>query len=317
MEDWEDEREKSGGSAEEVADPYIGLKSKIPTRMDFLHISVDDSIITPGNLALKKHLMVAEGGVIEDWMRIENKEEWSRFPELEAVKDFTQGRGVRLLACLVYLFAPTLLNYNRKKWSSYTSECETKDKNADVGLMLDMLTLNDLVFIFMQLQNNSNRWLLLHKAWKMKKGPEAWKDKTKYNHCKTMKGLTLKTDKERLSLIEKLGTEFPKGSSVLSGKEGKHRHEAVERCLYLNYYKRGDEACLKNREALKQAIREFDEESMEKAKAKLDSLGKQDEPNATKKKQARELVIQPDEVTFQIQGLMWADHGATGGLFQV
>lgn len=243
-----------------------------PTRLTFLHFGNNRSVRdSKGNLRLKDAMTSTDGNAaVEDWMRVETREEWRDFPEIvepavapeqlfQDESSITNADGpLALMAWILDLFGPDILS---SKWDRHCNSCRDKKELIDPGSMVDLVTRDDLVYIFVQLQNNINRWILHYRAWRLKKGPSCWEGTPNFASAQfTKKGL-LEDDKTRLDFFDELGTEYPGGSGV-SGKAGKLRYAAMTIFFHKAYFEKDSNGhhtvhAQRNRDALKNKLREM------------------------------------------------------------
>ena len=289
-------------------DVYERLKGKLPTRLWFLTVIPDESIETEGNKKLQNKMTGTNGETpLDDWMIIDDPEEWRQFPEnLQSQAqdrddlDLTKGLGLELMGWLVDMFGKTVLS-DRRTYETYALECDKARKDRDWGTLVDLLTLDNLAFIFLQVQNCINKWLWFHKAWKLKKGPPAWREKPfkDIQKCETTKELN-KEEKKEVQKIEELGYEYKSGSGV-SGEEGKQRMGAVIKFLHRAYYDPNNGKMEENKKALKREVQKLFHVHDRAAKEQPKSS------NCSKNKQTR--VAQGDTELKSIQDQMFASLG--------
>ena len=243
----------------------------------------------------------------EDWMKLGDREQWQKFPKLDPVTDFTdpEGPGLKLMTWLLYFFAPELLSLGHK-WDNYLDKCSSRNILADYGNLLELLTLDDMTYIFIQLQNNINKWQLIHRAWKKGLGPQAWENKKQFKQLDVGKKHLSDEDAKFMDTLDLFGAEYPGGSGV-SGSAGMPRYAVMKRFFWMNYYKREDGGggfaaqTMKNRDALKKQLVALREERIENL---LDSdKTKSDDQNSSGTKNASLLansVLDLDDIDQQM-----------------
>jgi hypothetical protein len=85
----------------------------------------------------------------------------SQYPNFDKVQDLTKGKALAPLAWLCQTFGLQLY-YSRLSESDKKSVLK-KDKEDNI---LDHLTLDGFVFLFVQVKSNINKWNLMYLAWK-------------------------------------------------------------------------------------------------------------------------------------------------------
>jgi hypothetical protein len=214
-------------------------------RSDFLCFDVA-SIQSEGNLQLYQYLDPNSGEPHPfSHLELEVWESWREYPKIPEIKDLTKRKGLELLAWLVHTFGQRL-------YLSRLTERERKvfwnNPNDNLNNILDLLTLDDLIFIFVQVENNINKWNLMYSAWKAEY-IEGWKANELILDCECM---------NKIKEINKCGYEFPPGHSV--AKECKHWYNEITKYFYDAYFAE-DEASFCNKEALETAINKLVEKS--------------------------------------------------------
>jgi hypothetical protein len=232
------------------------MKQRLFKRSDFLCFAVD-SIRSEGNLQLYQYLK-PESGQDHPFpdLELEVWDSWKQYPNIPQIKDLTQGKGLELLAWLLHTFGLRLY-FSRLKESDKKLVVK-KEKEDNI---LDHLTLDDFAFLFVQVENNINKWNLMYSAWKSEY-IEGWKENESVQHCECDRNSLSEGDAAKIKTINRCGYEYPSGAGV-AGKDGKHRYNEMTKYLYNAYYAE-NEASKTNREALDSAIKEL----VEKERAK-------------------------------------------------
>jgi hypothetical protein len=282
------------------------MRARVFKRSDFLRFDVP-SIGSRGNDTLFQMLNPAETNKpcnLPGDMEMEFWDQWKQYPNFDEFQDLTTGKALALLAWLCQTFGLRLY-YSRLSESDKKSVLK-KDKEDNI---LDHLTLDDFVFLFVQVENNINKWNLMYSAWK-RKHIEGWTENESLQSCECDKRIS-KDDLERIKVMNRCGYEFPNGAGV-AGKDGTSRYNAMTKYLYKAYFKNHEDSgdsVLRNRKALDQAIKELVETSRAAKRANGENL---DDVTTSNGKNLPELSSR-DEVLDAIQASMWA--GAMESLF--
>ena len=220
------------------------------TRRDFVRFDTS-SAKSQGNYDLVNHLKkLAKKELGEEWANapeLEKWEEWKAFPEFPDVVNtgyIKEGRALKLLAWLVVWFGDIVAHSKLKE------QVKTYDSENVFGNM----TLDDLVFAFVQVQHNIDYWTLAYRAYENKNFIQAWKDKSCAEDCESERKSVGDHDYKKILLLRKIGNEYPQGSGV-SGTDGIKRYQSMTVLFYRAYYKQGDGPLVPdNHKALRQAV---------------------------------------------------------------
>lgn len=237
------------------------------TRADFLRFDVD-SIRSPGNDTmferLRSHALDQDSFVGSDekniaeniagLLDVEDWQSWEHYPKLEQLSLEDDDKAVTLMAWLLDTFG----------WSVCVASSSAKrreEDGSDLDSVLQKVSLDDMAFIFVQVEHNISKWLMICKAVEEQR-IEAWKDLNlgdggldKIAIEPTMSG----DDKKRLALINEWGSEFPAGSGV-AGKDGKRRYNAITKLFHSAYYKKDCNIVKRNREKLFERLKQLNKE---------------------------------------------------------
>lgn len=231
-------------------------------------------------------------------LELEFWDQWTLYPRFPEIQNLTEGDGLALLAWLCHTFG--LRIYYSRLSESDKKMVLKKDKEDNI---LDHLTLDDFVFLFVQVENNINKWNLMYSAWK-RKHIVSWEDNESLQACECDKRLP-KEDREKIKVINKCGYEFPNGAGV-AGKDGTNRYNAMTKYLYNAYFKKNDndysDSVRRNRTSLDQAIKHLVEKSRAAKRAKGEDV---DDLPKTDGRKLPELCSSRDELLDEIQTTMW------------
>ena len=269
------------------------MKRKLFKRLDFLCFNVA-SIESAGNLQLYQYLdsQSSKTHPLSN-LEIEVWDSWKHYPKIPEIKDLTKGKGLELLAWLVHTFGLRLY-FSRLKESNKKMVLK-KDKEDNI---LDHLTLDDFVFLFVQVENNINKWNLMYSAFK-NKYIDGWKGNESIQECECDRNSLGDDDMKKIKAINKCGYEFPTGSGV-AGKDGKRRYNEMTKYLYNAYFSETD-ASHQNKEALDSAIKEM----VEKERAANKDNSPDNEMNLSTTKNCQEL-SSTDEELDAIHASVWS-----------
>lgn len=266
----------------------------IYTRYDFLLFDVK-SIASPGNEWLWKQLdPAAVGKDASNQIRsveCESWENWKNFPNFEEHKSLTEGRALEILAWLVHTFAG-LLYYCRIRGQGKKNRKEEEVKQDFTGI--DSLTLDDFTFIFVQAQNNINKWNMFYKAWQ-KKYIKHWEETDSMEECEVGslkklpkdgqqgKNQMSAEDAQKINEMNNRGCEFPCGSGLGKG-HGRTRYTCITKFLFHSYYNPDPakrEQVAANRKALDDAVKVL----ADKKRTRL-GITDDDQPTSSRKKKS-------------------------------
>ena len=128
---------------------------------------------------------------------------------------------------------------------------------------MSFLGLDDLVFLFVQGQNNILKWNLLYAACGGHSGeggilPRSTRTDEK---AETM----TQEQKKLMETINMIGYEYKRGCGV-SGSDGKRRYASLTKFFHKAYYSKKQDDCAlvkKNRDALAQKLKEMVQEDLD------------------------------------------------------
>jgi hypothetical protein len=225
------------------------------SRIDFVHF-VPSSAWSKGNKLLQERLKneeEADSDQIPNIDEVQKLEDWEGFPQrlphaevtLDSLTD-PRSKGLRLLAWLVGWFGDIVTHFKLKE--------EVQKFNPEN--VFANLTLDDFVFLFVQLQHNIDYWNLAYLAWKKKNYIDCWKGKSRPEECESEKKTMGKADHAKLVLLRKMGYEYPSGAGV-SGRDGMARHRSMTLFLYKAYFsqKVPQDVVQRNKDALGEAVK--------------------------------------------------------------
>lgn len=289
--------------------PDSDPQKRLFTRIDFLRFDVK-SIGSHGSYSLFKRLSPThpdgrnDDGTTSELskLEVEKWDHWQQFPNLQEVDSFSDPTGhcLVLLSWLVHTFG--LRVYFSRLKDSDKKQGLTKEEREDA--LLENMTLDDFVFVFVQVQHNINKWNLIYRAWKLNH-IAGWVDKQAIEYCECDKRLLVEADMKRISNINEWGYEFPAGAGV-AGKDGKARYNAMTKFLYKTYYNKSDPVVTDNRKALHHSIQSHATRRRDReAAAQLNAPTVP--PN--KKKSYRLQELARDEELDDIQNDAWDDFG--------
>lgn len=194
---------------------------------------------------------------VELELEVERWEDWKNYPKNLEEWNLHEAtsKGTTLLAWLVVTFG-----------DSVASQSNARERSSCCSNIFETMTLDDLVFLFLQLQHNISKWNLVWKAYK-ERHIKAWEEVDDVLGLETdpkkMKGDD--ESKRRVALINSRGYEFPYGSGV-GGRDGRRRYNAIKKFFDDAYYgndPKSSPEVVQNREALIAAILEL-KNTMEK-----------------------------------------------------
>jgi len=208
------------------------------TRMDFLQFHTE-AVNSVGNRAMKDTISRCAANETNESLafivplirRAEKPASWVHFPPLSEHDDDSSPIGhtrKTLLVWLFHQFALPVCTTKNKKADSVKYESDGIQK-VDVRSVLEDMTIDDMTFIFVQVQHNIAKWNLMYCAYKQK-SIDAWKNKESIQECEFDKKMTA-TDVQRIGDINKYGYEYPTGSGV-AGNDGKRRYQAMFKYFY-------------------------------------------------------------------------------------
>lgn len=188
---------------------------------------------------------------------VESWDDWQSYPNFQEVTSFTEGHGLELIGYLVHNFAPTVCRAN---FINGRYEADLMESGIDCWLGID-----DMVFIFLTLQHNINKWIRVYRILKDSVNVDGdsvdWKSILK--------------NKEMKKTLEKVpGTEFQHGAGI-SGKDAQKRYLALTKYFNKLYFemKRDEnnqptrvytDQVEKNRDALVLLLKELVEKDSER-----------------------------------------------------
>lgn len=197
----------------------------------------------------------------KELFEIESWEKMREYPDLKEA-DLTDESDLMLLAWVIETFMAFVCRRKTgaegKRESSRTRTLEFYNK------LFEHVTLDDLVFMFVQVQNNINKWRLVWHAFEEKLVP-AWEHHKDPEDCECNKKSLAGKDNEAanlelVNLINDRGYEFPKGAGV-AGTDGRRRYNHLTEYFFDHYFNTRDNpnAVEANRRALIKAIIAFAE----------------------------------------------------------
>jgi hypothetical protein len=139
------------------------MRVRVFKRLDFLRLDVC-SIGSHGNDTLFQMLNPTKTNKpcnLPGNLEMEFWDQCKQYPNFDKVQDLTKGKAFALLAWLCQTFG--LRHYYSRLSESDKKSVLKKDKDDNI---LDHLTLDDFVFLFVQVKNNINKWNLMYLAWK-------------------------------------------------------------------------------------------------------------------------------------------------------
>jgi hypothetical protein len=148
------------------------MRVRVFKRLDFLRFDVR-SIGSHGNDTLFQMLNPTKTNKpcnLPGNLEMEFWDQWKQYPNFDKVQDLTKGKALALLAWLCQTFGLRLY-YSRLSESNKKSVLK-KDNEDNI---LDYLTLDGFVFLFVQVKNNINKWNLMYSAWKGNTFRAGWK----------------------------------------------------------------------------------------------------------------------------------------------
>ena len=146
---------------------------------------------------------------------VEDPEKWSGYNDWKDYPTLAEGRGLEVMAWTIFNFAPCVVHKSR---------LPTTDKWAGTPLK-KWLTMDDIAFLLITLENCINKWIRLYQKLKEKK------EQALQVGVADVSRVFL--PKEELAAIP--GTKFPSGSGV-SGRVGQERFNALKLYIQRNYY---------------------------------------------------------------------------------
>lgn len=222
------------------------------TRTDFLQFHVS-SIQSKGNTdtylrlreAEQKRVSLGDDEGVSEPLEAETWSQWKDYPMFEEV-GVTSEKGCALLAWLIKTFGVAV--------------CYTKYKQAgdETGDLFQQMTLDDLVFLFIMLQNNINKWALVRKAHQLGLVPE-WNNKTIEEIDVSFKGNKLSdSSKVLVKSCDTKGYEYPNGAGIKS-RDAKARYSEITKLFNEAFYNARSQNREQNRAALLKALAELEE----------------------------------------------------------
>ena len=276
------------------------------TRYHFLQFDVP-SIQCKGNEALYQRLRMnsqnqeALDAEVEEWTGA-----WSEYPHFPEIGKDTfhdeNGHTLSFIAWLIHTFSgPVCMATFKRRRMSYPDMVESTG--------IEFLSLDDLVFIFVQVEHNINMWILLFDELK-KRVPSTGTHLTVFELAKQKQKDVIGGDTDKS--IKELGYEFTKGSMV-SGVEGQKRYRAMTKYFYEIYYNFTDDRVNANRNALANKLKELIKAEMEmEEKNSSDGRAAPNNESDHNGKQARSFVS-PDPHLDAILHSQFVSHLGGGG----
>lgn len=270
----------------DAASPHY--QAKLYRRYHFLLFD-QDTISSPGNLAVYQRLQGKQNLPAADPLENELWQQWKNFPQfpfLDPAKDFTDGSGLEFMTWLVHTFA-------RSVCCSGSKDDRYHKKLVEKGL--DFMTVDDLVFIFMQVQHNIGKWTLFHGA--IRRG-ELRENVIEKNYTKEETTL--------MKQIEENNLEYKNGEGV-SGEDGQIRYVGMIKFFHLVYWHRHEQTneyldyVKANRSALLDALKDM----IEKERGDEEEAPAPSSKKKSKKSKVKEL--SNDTVLTSIYNDAWAD----------
>ena len=145
---------------------------------------------------------------------VEDAGQWHDFASWKDYENLTATRGLEVLAWAIFNFAPCVVEKSR---------LPSTDKWAGTELK-KWLSIDDIGFILITLENSINKWIRLSRKLEDKKR------QARLASLDPSKVVLLKADMKEVP-----GTKFPAGSGV-SGRIGQERFHALKLYLKRNYY---------------------------------------------------------------------------------
>lgn len=222
----------------------------------------------------------------DDLEEVERWDHWKSYPNFEdmSLEDdlAEQGQAMEFLSWLIGTFGPCVCFWREEKADSLPAK----------SFGLDDLTVDDIAFIFLQVQHNIDKWKLLHHAIQNKTVSADSEEKSMTGH-----------EKKVLQKMNEMGYEYKNGSGV-SGTEGKKRYSGITKFIHKAFYSNlSNDKVKKNREALKEAVDRVREEARHRLSFDSgDTVGNHDK---NKKPKCKEQT--PDPVMDDIQDELWDD----------
>lgn len=219
------------------------------TRADFLRFDLD-SVITEGNFVVA-NLMTNPSFVhrFEDgredpasqelWSKLEKKrtEAWTDFPKKMGAEVIPQtsltdknGHGLQLISWLVKTFG------GRVVLSKNSTQKKRKAEGQEQEKIFAQMTVDDLAFIFVQLEHNIDKWNYTHQAFK-NEWIAKWKEFDKLEECPSDERNLGKEDYRKLQKINEWGYEFKTGEG-LAGKFGRKRYNGITKFFGRAYFEK-------------------------------------------------------------------------------
>ena len=207
---------------------------------------------------------------------VETKERWADFANWTDHPTLAEGEGLELIGWSLFHFAPCVVHKNRlpptSKWA--------------VTPLDQWLTIDDIAFILLTLENCINKWIRLYNQL-LKKRREAVEDgKNPASVCLTKK--------EEMAATR--GAKFPAGSGV-SGIQGQKRFNGLKLWIKRNYY---DDTTLakQNSEALKAQLDALVVEEEERR------MGDSERSKSTRRQEAAAVEVRDPELD-DLHDLEW------------
>lgn len=150
---------------------------------------------------------------------VENWDDWKDYPSFPKVECFTNGEGLELMGYLVHNYARFVCRDSFN--NGYAADVEEGS--------LSWLRTDDMVFIFLTVQHNINKWIRVYKLVKDNLDPDL---------TKKVDWKALLKQKELKSKVDNLpGTEFCHGSGI-SGKDAQKRYLSLTKYFNKLYFER-------------------------------------------------------------------------------
>ena len=230
--------------------------------MDFLRFDTSSAIDSAGNKKVARAICrgiptsdeTADDGlpsklIAELLKKTEPESEWRMFPNLLDEYDSpVQGEALDVLAWLLHTFAGKVTSSN-------------KSNNSKSGDIFETMTVDDMVFMFVQVQHNIGKWNLMYQAFQNCE-IDAWVDKKSIEECDCDKKMSPE-DTQRIKDINEYGYEYPTGSGV-AGRDGQRRYEDLTIYFHEHFYKHDDPNVQRNRKILTDAHNKLVQESRER-----------------------------------------------------
>lgn len=273
-----------------------GDHKKLYCRWDFLQFE-PHSIHSEGNKNLFNRLRGASLNrsnheqTNEEPVEVEEWEKWKNYPNFTPIDKtaLTNGKPLKMMAWLIHTFAPNVSYQQGPTNENYT----TSVVKHGVDFLGKCLGLDDLVFIFVQVQHNIDKWILLHQLLAKKLDATA-----------IPLGKKNEDDESSLSAHEKKdiatrGYEYPHGAGI-SGKEAQKRYVSLTKFFHHSYFNtKGDPEAVKavnaNRQALvDELIKMIDEDESKLQEENGGENPKDSSSHSKKKRKTRELSTDPE-----------------------